>query len=175
MDAGFGHGAIAAVQERSARNHKWKRVLWGVALFVVLLSGCTTGFTRRSADKEAYQLIGEKQHLVPNMEPRFSIEQTNGFESGCAALWTRTNTFLGRAAEAEAGARVLSLESALAIAIHQSRLYQNNKETALFDRAGSLVVSSPVRACLFPGRERQLRRPDRSDSGARAGSRHRRA
>lgn len=109
-------------------------------LCLLVLSGCTTAFYKRSADKEAYRLIGEKQGLVQNMEPRFSIEQTNGLNLETLPLSTSTNSFLGQAAAAEAGARVLSLEHALAIGIHQSRLYQNNKEQ-LFLAALDLSLS----------------------------------
>jgi outer membrane protein TolC len=94
----------------------------------VALAGCTAKHYRRSADKEAYRLIGEKSPLVTNMEPHFTIEETNQINLDGLPEASGTNDFLGDAAKAEIGARVLSLDKSLEMGVKHSRTYQNNKE-----------------------------------------------
>ena len=91
------------------------------------LAGCTAAHYRRSADKEAYSLIAQKTFLVTNMEPHFTIEQTNKVKLDLPVA-NETNDFLGEAARAEIGANVLSLDKALEVAVRYSRTYQENKE-----------------------------------------------
>jgi hypothetical protein len=92
------------------------------------LVGCTAKHYRRSADKAAYGLIAEKSPLVTNMERHFTIEETNVVNLDGLAVANGTNDFLGEAAGTEIGARVLSLDKSLEIAVKHSRTYQNNKE-----------------------------------------------
>ena len=79
------------------------------------LAGCTANHYRRSADKETYRAIAQKTPLVTNMEPRFSIEQTNAFRLDELPLAPQGTNFLGAEAESERGARLMSLEKALAV------------------------------------------------------------
>jgi outer membrane protein TolC len=119
----------------------------GCALCV---AGCTAAHYRRAADKEAYKLIAQKTALVTNMEPRFTIEQTNQVALDGLPQVAKTNDFLGQAAAAEIGARQLSLEQALALAVKHSRFYQNNKEQ-LYLAALSLTLARHQFAPIFSG------------------------
>src|SRR5215475_5567496 len=92
------------------------------------LAGCTARHYRRSADKAAYGLIAQKSPLVTNMEPHFTIEETNQIYLEGLPVANGTNDFLGDGAQAEIGANVLSLDKALEMAVQHSRTYQNNKE-----------------------------------------------
>lgn len=102
------------------------RLAWAGCAFI--LAGCTAAHYRRSADKETYRLIAQKTPLVTNMEPHFTIEQTNQINLEGLPEMNGTNDFLGEAAEAEIGAKVLSLDKALETAVKYSRTYQNSKE-----------------------------------------------
>ncbi|HVV01021.1 MAG TPA: TolC family protein [Verrucomicrobiae bacterium] len=112
----------------------------GCFSLAVLIAGCTAAHYRKSADKETYRAIAQKSQMVTNMESHFTIEQTNRLDLEGLPVVTGTNAFLGEAATAETGARVLSLEKALAIAIKHSRAYQNNKEQ-LYLTALSLTLT----------------------------------
>jgi outer membrane protein TolC len=92
------------------------------------LAGCTAKHYRRSADQAAYGLIAQKSPLVTNMERHFTIEETNLINLDGLAVANGTNDFLGDAARTEIGAKVLSLDKSLEIAVKHSRTYQNNKE-----------------------------------------------
>jgi outer membrane protein TolC len=92
------------------------------------LAGCTAKHYRHSADKAAYGLIAQKSPLVTNMERHFTIEETNQINLEGLPVTSGTNDFLGDAAQAEIGAKVLSLDKALELAVKHSRTYQNNKE-----------------------------------------------
>jgi outer membrane protein TolC len=92
------------------------------------LAGCTARHYRRSADKAAYGLIAQKSPLVTNMEPHFTIEETNQINLEGLPVANATNDFLGDSAQAEIGTKVLSLDKALEMAVQHSRTYQNNKE-----------------------------------------------
>jgi len=97
-------------------------------LLLLLLAGCSTEHYRKSADKEAYQLVAEKAGQVPNMDPRFTIDQTNQVTLEGLPRMEKVEEFLGTAGESERGAAVLSLRKALELGVQHSRLYQNNKE-----------------------------------------------
>ena len=114
------------------------------------LAGCTANHYRRSADKETYRAIAQKTPLVTNMEPRFSIEQTNAFRLDELPLAPQGTNFLGAEAESERGARLMSLEKALAVAVRHSRTYQNSREQ-LYLAALSLTLSRHQLAPLFSG------------------------
>ena len=114
------------------------------------LAGCSTAHYRRSADKDAYQAIAQKTPAVTNMEPHFTIEQTNALALDDLPVAAQTNEFLGQAAGAESGARVLSLEKVLEIAVHHSRSYQASKEQ-LYLAALSLSLSRHQFAPIFSG------------------------
>jgi outer membrane protein TolC len=114
-------------RKKRGGSHKLSLPLTVIAC-ALALAGCTAKHYRRSADKAAYGLIGEKSPLVINMERHFTIEETNQVNLDGLAVASGTNDFLGDAGQAEIGARVLSLDKALEIAVKHSRLYQNNKE-----------------------------------------------
>ena len=102
----------------------------------VTACGCTAKQYRRSADKEAYRAIAQKTPLVTNMTPQFSIEQTNVLRLDDLPLAQQTNGFLGTEEASERGARMLSLEKALELAVRHSRVYQNSKEQLYLSALG---------------------------------------
>ncbi len=122
-------------------------VLLGCAL---CLCGCTAKHYRRSADQDAYRAIAQRAPLVTNMEPHFTIEQTNVLTLDGLPQATATNDFLGEAAAAELGARVISLQEALKLAVQHSRIYQNNREQ-LYLTALSMTLSQHQFAPIFSG------------------------
>ncbi|MEK7707169.1 MAG: hypothetical protein AAB380_04150, partial [Verrucomicrobiota bacterium] len=102
--------------------------LWLAALCALALAGCMTAHYRKSADRAAYGIIKEKTPLVPNMDRKFTIEQTNTLALAALPVTTNVFDFLGSDGERERGARMLRLEDALAIAVEHSRAYQSRKE-----------------------------------------------
>ncbi|HEV2393557.1 MAG TPA: TolC family protein [Verrucomicrobiae bacterium] len=115
--------------------------LAGVGLLILLgAAGCTTKYFRKSADKQVYGIVRNKSPAVPNMDPHFTIEQTNSPLLEQLPISTNAPDFLGAYGERERGARALSLESALALAIHYSRSYQSRKEQ-LYLSALNLTLS----------------------------------
>jgi outer membrane protein TolC len=124
-------------------------VRWAIWLGCALcLGGCTANHYRRSADKEAYAAIAQKAPLVTNMEPRFTLEHTNALVLSGLPSVAVTNDFLGKAAAAELGAHVLSLQESLNIAVRHSRIYQNDREQ-LYLTALTLTLSRHQFAPLF--------------------------
>src|SRR5215813_3930624 len=97
-------------------------------VLVGLLTGCSTHYYFKSADKEVYGTIVSKTPQVPNMDTKFSIEQTNNPELDGLPITTNAEPFLGAEGERERGAHILTLEESLGIAIHSSRAYQTRKE-----------------------------------------------
>lgn len=109
-------------------------------LLALAVAGCTTAHYHRSADRAAYGVIGEKTPLVKNMDPSFTLEQTNQLSLAALPLATNVQEFLGPDGEPERGARVLRLEDALALAVTRSRAYQSRKEQ-LYLSALSLTLA----------------------------------
>jgi len=97
-------------------------------LLLLVLNGCSTAHYRRAADASAYQAIKQKSPLVRNMDPHFTIEETNLISLAGLPLRTNIEGYLGPEGERERNARVLKLEDALDIAVHHSRSYQSRKE-----------------------------------------------
>lgn len=116
-----------------------------------LLAGCTANQYRRAADRAAYGVIREKTPLVPNMDPQFTIERTNVISLDNLPVCTNAPEFLGPDAESERGAHMLRLEDALAIAVVNSRAYQNRKEQ-LYLSALSLTLTRHNFRPLFSAR-----------------------
>lgn len=102
--------------------------LWIGLPLALLLAGCTAAHYRKSADATAYRAIRQKTPQVPNMDPHFSIEQTNQLSLEGFPISTDVPESLGPDGEGERGARVLRLNDALAIAVNHSRAYQLRKE-----------------------------------------------
>ena len=98
---------------------------WPLAL---LLAGCAAAHYRKSADSTAYHAIQQKTVLVPNMDPHFSIEQTNQLSLDGLPISTNVLEALGPDGERERGARVLRLDDTLGIGVEHSRDYQRRKE-----------------------------------------------
>lgn len=117
-------------------------------LLAICLAGCTTGYYRKSADKEAYATIRSKSPLVQNMDPHFTIEQTNAPPLEGLRTTDQVDGFLGPEGERERGASVLRLEDALRIAVQNSRSYQSRKEQ-LYLSALSLTLARHQFAPLF--------------------------
>ena len=92
------------------------------------LAGCSAKYYRKSADRESYGVIAEKTPRVPNMDPRFTIEQTNALSLEGLRAVTEAEESLGTDGQSEIGAGIISLEKALDIAVNHSRIYQNAKE-----------------------------------------------
>ena len=92
------------------------------------IMGCTTQHYRQSADQEVHRELQEKTPLVPNMDTNFTIEVTNRAFLEGLPISTNVPDFFGEYGIREKGARVLSLEKALEIAVLKSRAYQSRKE-----------------------------------------------
>ena len=92
------------------------------------LVGCSAKYYRKSADRESYGVIAEKTPRVPNMDPQFTIEQTNSLSLEGLRIVTEAEESLGPDGRLEIGGRTISLEKALDIAVNHSRVYQNAKE-----------------------------------------------
>jgi outer membrane protein TolC len=82
------------------------------------------------------------------MDPKFTIEQTNLSQFDGLPVTTNVPAFLGPEGEREHGARILSLEEALGIAVHSSRSYQSRKEQ-LYLSALSLTLDRHQFAPIF--------------------------
>ncbi|HHY85675.1 MAG TPA: TolC family protein [Verrucomicrobia bacterium] len=130
-----------------------KRCGWlvPITLAAALSAGCTANHYRKSADKEAYRTLAEKAAAVPNMDPAFTIEQTNVLNLESLPVVTNAVEFLGADAEKEIGARVLSLEEALKIAVRHNRVFQSRKEQ-LYLSALSLTLARHQFTPIFSGR-----------------------
>jgi len=134
----------------------------GILGCAVWLAGCTAAHYRRSADKETYRAIAGKSSMVTNMDPHFTIEQTNTVDLTGLPVVAETNDFLGEAAAAEVGARILPLQQALELAVKRSRTYQDNKEQ-LYLTALSLTLARHQFAPIFSGGGSTTYSVDRSD------------
>lgn len=95
---------------------------------LLALAGCTANYYRKSADHLAYGVIQSKAPLVPDMDPHFTIEQTNTLSLDGLLVSTEKPDFLGSNGGREAGARVVNLDEALNLAVKYSRSYQARKE-----------------------------------------------
>ena len=93
-----------------------------------MLAACSAKYYRNSADREAARLIAEKTPVVPNMDPHFTIEQSTNIVLENLPVVTQTNDFFGAEANVEVGAKSISLDQALELAVNHSRSYQNRKE-----------------------------------------------
>jgi len=123
------------------------------SLLALALAGCTASHFRKSADTAAYNIIREKTPQVQNMDPSFTIEQTNTFSLDGLPVTTNVQEFLGADGEHERGARLLKLDDALAIAVTRSRAYQSRKES-LYLSALSLSLTRHNYTPLFSANAR---------------------
>jgi outer membrane protein TolC len=133
-----------------------KRILqpWSLPLLpaiLVIAGGCSTSQYRRSADKESYGAIAAKSPGVKNMDPNFTIEQTNSLSLEGVPTVTEVEDFLGTDGQREKAAYILSLEKSLEIGVSHSRLYQNQKEQ-LYLQALGLTLARHQFTPIFSGR-----------------------
>jgi outer membrane protein TolC len=127
-------------------------ILFLLFLFVLLfgMAGCTRNHYRRSADREVGKIISEKAPQVPNMDPRFTIEQVKTEPLDGLPILTNSQEAFGPEAGLEIGSKILSLEKALEIAVEYSRTYQTQKEL-VFLQALSLTAARHRFDPIFSG------------------------
>jgi outer membrane protein TolC len=118
-------GVTRLMKAPPLRIGSWSSLLLGL---VLLPMGCTQKHHRQWADRETYGIIASKSPLVSNMDPAFTIEQTNLVSLEYLPTVETVPEFLGEAIETEHHTRVLSLETALETGVRHSRIYQNSKE-----------------------------------------------
>lgn len=122
-----------------------------LVLALALTWGCSPARYRDRADREAYRIIREKSPAVPGMDPEFSIEAAAPPVSlDGAPEVTEADPALGPDGGGEVGARILSLERALQLAVTNSRSYQNEKE-ALYLEALGLTLDRHRYTPIFSG------------------------
>jgi outer membrane protein TolC len=126
----------------------FSRSVIAVAVLLAVGAGCTANHYHKSADKEAYGIIKSKSGKVRNMDPNFTIEPTNSVLLKKFPISTNVYEFMGAEGEKERGARKLTLEDALAIAVQSSRTYQTRKE-ALYTSALTLSLARHRFAPIF--------------------------
>lgn len=102
----------------------------------LIFCACSTSHYRKSADKETLAAIAQKTPAVPNMETNFSIEISEKSNLESLPVAPGVEDFFGPEGEKEKGARIVSLEKALEIAVKQSRTYQNRKELLYLQALG---------------------------------------
>ena len=143
--------ALQIAGRRNKNAGMQQRILGVILCFG--LAGCTAQHYRKSADKAVAKLVAEKTPLVPNMDPRFTIEPTNSFSLEDLPIHTKPEEAFGPETEAEAGARTISLEKSLEIAVKLSRIYQTQKEQ-LYLQALALSLARHQYTPIFVGRAR---------------------
>lgn len=124
-----------------------------VIVVCAIAAGCTNSHYRKSADKAAYSMIEEKRLVVPNSDPQFTIDQTNRVSLDNLPVVTVGEEAFGPEADMERGARIISLEKALEIAVLHSRIYQTQKEQ-VFLQALQLSLARNQFTPIFVGRAR---------------------
>jgi outer membrane protein TolC len=129
-----------------------ERALLILAL-LCLVAGCSTQHYRKSADKAAASIIAEKTPLVPNMDPKFTIEQTNVVSLDDLPVVTAPEEAFGADERMELGAKIISLAKALEISVNQSRTYQTRKEQ-LYLEALALSLTRHQYTPIFSGQAR---------------------
>ncbi|MGB9602960.1 MAG: TolC family protein [Limisphaerales bacterium] len=139
------------------------KIISSVVIFIICLfaGGCTTKYYTRSADREVYRIIAQKSMMVTNMDTKFSIETNPPPDLSDCPINDRVEESLGAEADIEKGARVITLDKALELAVKHSREYQSQKE-ALYLRALSLSLTRHNTPPLFP---RQRLRQEEIHSG----------
>ena len=104
-------------------------VVGGLVCLFSLCVGCSTAHYRKSADREAYSAIAQKTGQVPGMDPKFSIVENPQPVLDELPCVTEDAEFLGEPGKDEPGARIISLEKALVLAVKNNRTYQDTKES----------------------------------------------
>ncbi|MBI5772795.1 MAG: TolC family protein [Verrucomicrobia bacterium] len=130
-----------------------RKILGALGLAGLAVAGCSTAHYKESADRAAARVFAQKTSMVPNMAGRFSIEQTNQLSLDALPLVSAPDESLGPDAAAERGARVISLEAALDLAVKHGRTYQNSKEQLYLD-ALALALTRHRFTPIFSGNAR---------------------
>lgn len=120
-------------------------------LLTMVLTSCTANYHRRSADRESARILREKTGKVRNMDAAFTIEPQPALEISSLPPAPTPPEFLGPEAAAEKDARVLNLDSALDLAVRQSREYQARKELLYLESLDLALVRHTYRP-IFAGR-----------------------
>lgn len=129
----------------------WLAVIGMVFLFV----GCSTNYYRKSADKEAYNLIKTRGPRVPNMETNFTIETNAIVSLEDLPVVEKADEALGPDGKMEIGCRTIPLDRALKVAVKNSRDYQSRKED-LYVSALSLSLTRHQYTPIFSGGARSF-------------------
>jgi len=91
----------------------------------VVLTGCTANHYRKSADKQVYRIIGEKQeHALGHATTNFTVDTSFSKRDPDAI---RAEEIIGE--RVTPGALMLTVRDALQTAVSSNRTYQANKET----------------------------------------------
>lgn len=124
--------------------------LSGLVVLLVVMTACSTSYYKKSADKEVYGIIENKENLVPNMESDFTIKTNELVNLNALPTVTDTNEALGQIGAEEVGSKIVNLNTALEIAVKNSRTYQNEKES-LYSQALSLTLARHEYSPIFSG------------------------
>jgi outer membrane protein TolC len=117
---------------------------------LILFVSCSTTHYQKSADKEAYKAIADKAPAVPGMDPNFTIEGRPLPSLEDLPAVKDDLEFLGELRASEVGARILTLEKALALAVQHNRKYLAAKE-ALYLQALNLTLERHRYRPIFSG------------------------
>ncbi|MCC6880794.1 MAG: TolC family protein [Verrucomicrobiales bacterium] len=105
---------------------------WGfpAAIFglCLLISGCTPGIYHTFADRETRILLGSKAARVSNIEGDLSIETPAPADLEQLKRRMYDVEFFGKQNGAEKGARIVTLDDSLELAIRLNREYRDRKE-----------------------------------------------
>src|SRR6185503_14276360 len=123
-------------------------------------TGCTARHYRQSADHEVARIIADRSPGVQNMDPHFTIEQTNAVSLEPFEVFTNTIEFFGPADAAyEQGASRISLQDALDLSVKFNREYQLRKEQ-VYLAALALTLAQNQFEPIFGGRASAAYRVD---------------
>lgn len=97
---------------------------------ICVLSGCSEGYFKKSADREVFGIIGKKSQAVAGSEDDTLLDITPPLPVKLDVLMksAEIDAFLGERAHIEKDARVVSLADALDFAVHRNRTYLSRKE-----------------------------------------------
>jgi len=167
MRCAFGVHALAGwlASDTLKGGHQTQRVA-SVGLFFVaalVLTVCTANYYRRSADKQVYRIIREKQeHALGHATTNFTVDTPFSKRDPDAV---RAEEIIGE--RMMPGTLMLTVQDALQTAVSSNRTYQANKET-LYLRALTLTGDRHEFAPIpFAGATAQLERnTDRRQSAS---------
>lgn len=137
--------------------------IFSASLVVSLLVGCSSSQFKKRADREGYGLIEEKSPMVRGIDEDFTIDQDKEIDLSPYPTSSTEVDFFGDQKDFEVGASILSLESALDLAVKHNRRYQSEKES-VFLQALSLSLSrwrfTPIMNGSLDAEYREVRRSE---------------